>query len=60
MLDPNFITIGFYVCVVKLFAVVTSNLLELHFKFILGSLDKLLEARCNFRFVMKEEHLYIP
>ena len=56
MLDPNFMTIGFNVCVVKFFFIVASNLLELYFKFILCSLGKLLEARFNFRFVMMEEY----
>ena len=56
MLDPNFITISFNVCVVKLFPIVTSYLLELHFKFVFSSLGKLLETRCNFGFIMKEEY----
>ena len=56
MLDPNFITIGFYVCVVKFFSIITPYLVELHFKFILCSLDKLLEICGHFGFVMKEAH----
>jgi hypothetical protein len=56
MLDPNFITICFNVCVVKFFPVVTSYLLKLHFKFILCSLCKLLETCHNLSLVMKEEH----
>jgi hypothetical protein len=55
MLDSNLITISFNVCVVKLFAIVTSNLLYLDFKLILSSLSKLLEAIGHFGFVMKKE-----
>jgi len=43
MFDPNFITIFFYVGVVKLFAIITSNLLDLDIKLIFGILCKLLE-----------------
>jgi hypothetical protein len=43
MIDPNLITIFMYVGVVKLFSVVTSNLLDFAIKFILSLLRKLLE-----------------
>jgi hypothetical protein len=56
MLDPNLITISFNVCVVKFFAIVTSYLLYLDFKFILGSLCKLLEIIGHFGFIMKKEY----
>jgi type IV secretory pathway TrbL component len=56
MLDPNFITICFNVCVVKFFYIVTSYLLKLYFEFILCSLGKLLETCDHFSLVMMEEH----
>jgi hypothetical protein len=56
MLDPNFITLLMNVGVVKFFAIITSNLLDLAIKFILCFLGKLLEYGCNFRFVMEKEH----
>jgi hypothetical protein len=54
MLDPNFITILMNVGVVKFFTIITYILLDLAIKFILSFLGKLLEYRCNFRFVMKK------
>ena len=56
MLDPNFITVLMNVGVVKNFTIITSNLLNLAIKFILSFLGKLLEYRCNFRFIMEKEH----
>ena len=56
MIDSNFITISFNVGVVKFLSIVTSYLLELHLKFILCSLGKLLETCGHFGLVMKEEH----
>jgi hypothetical protein len=56
MLDPNLITIFMYVGVVKFFSIITSNLIDLAIKFILGFLSKLLEYRCNFRFIMEKQH----
>ena len=56
MLDPNLITVFMYVGVVKLFTIITSNLLDLAIEFILSLLGKFLEYRCNFRFIMEKEH----
>jgi len=60
MFDSNFITIFFNVGVVKLFAIVTSYLLDLDIKLILGILCKLLEYGCNFGLVLQEECPSIP
>jgi hypothetical protein len=56
MLDPNLITVFMNVGVVKFFTIITSNLLDLAIKFILRFLGKLLEYRCNLRFIMEKEH----
>jgi hypothetical protein len=42
MLDLDFIAILLYVCVVKLFCIVTSYFIDLYFKLILCFLGKLL------------------
>ena len=60
MFDSNFITILFNVSVVKLFAIITSNLLDLHIKLILGILGKLLEDLCNFGVVLQEGCPSVP
>ena len=60
MLDSHFITILFNVGAVKLFAIVTSNFLDLDIKLILSILCKLLEYRCNLGLVLQEECLSVP
>ena len=60
MFDSHFIIILFNVGVVKLFAIVTSNFLDLDFKLILGILGKLLEYGCNFGLVLQEECPSVP
>jgi hypothetical protein len=56
MLDPNFITMLFNVCVDKFFRIIAAYLLDVHIEFILCSLGKLLETCGHFGLVMKEEH----
>lgn len=59
MLDANLIRILLSICVGKLFVIITSYLIDLAIKLILFFLSKPFEYRCNFRLILKEEHLCI-
>ena len=57
MLDSFFIKKFFNICVPKFHVIVTSNILDLQFIFILGSSNEFLDYPLNFTLILQKENL---
>ena len=54
--NPFFVKKGVHICVLELRSVVAANLLDLHFKLVLGLPSEVFEDLLDLRFIIKKEH----